>query len=298
MGLSMGVDIGAGSMKWVLLGPDGDVADRGTAPTPRGGPDTVVDAVVALTPQRAARVGVALPGHVDRASGRALFMPNLAGDWAGFPFTRRLGERTAATATVVNDALAFGLAELRLGAGSGDTVFAVLGTGVGGAVAVSGHILTGSRDNLGQIGHLTVDPAGPPCPCGNRGCLEAYAGAAALVAGYTRAAGGVAWFANGEPTAREVAAAAEAGDPTAAKVFRDAGRALGIALGDALAVFAASAAVIGGGVAAALPLLLPGIEAELAKRRALLGHCTVRPSRIGPHSGAIGAALWTQEGRS
>ncbi len=290
--LSLGVDVGGSTTKWVLLGPDDSVVERGRAPTSRLGPKSVVEAIASFARPGVERVGTALPGHVDRASGQVLFVPNLAGDWPGFPFTRAVTERTGVRATaVVNDAIAFGLAELRLGARTSDAVFVTLGTGVGGAVANAGRILVGRRDNLGQIGHLTVDPDGPACPCGSRGCAEAFAGASAMVAAFTSAGGR-----NGA-TAQAVAEAARAGDPVAAAVFGAAGRALGIALGDALAVFAADTVVIGGGLAAALPLLRPGIEAELARRRDLLGPCTVTPARLGPYAGAIGAALWAREGQ-
>jgi glucokinase len=291
VGLSLGVDVGGSATKWVLLGPDDTVVERGRAPTSRLGPKAVAEAVASFARPGVERVGTALPGHVDRASGRVLFVPNLAGEWSGFPLTEALAERTGVPATaVVNDAIAFGLAELRLGSRTSDAVFVTLGTGVGGAVANSGRVLTGRYGNLGQIGHLTVDPNGPACPCGNRGCAEAFAGAPALVAAFTSAGGR-----NGA-TAREVAEAARAGDPVAGAVFGAAGHALGIALGDALAVFAVDTVVIGGGLAAALPLLRPGIEAELARRRDLLGPCTVTPARLGPYAGAIGAALWAREG--
>jgi predicted NBD/HSP70 family sugar kinase len=291
VGLSLGVDVGGSTTKWVLLGADRAVVARGRAPTSRLGPKAVAEAVASLSRPDVERIGTALPGHVDHASGRVLFIPNLAGEWSGFPFAEAVTERTGVPATaVVNDAIAFALAELRLGSRTPDAVFVTLGTGVGGAVANSGHVLTGRRHNLGQIGHLTVDPNGPACPCGNLGCAEAFAGAPALVAAFASAGG------RKDATAREVAEAARAGDPVAGAVFGVAGHALGIALGDALAVFAVDTVVIGGGLAAALPLLRPGIEAELARRRDLLGPCTVTPARLGPYAGAIGAALWAWEG--
>jgi glucokinase len=292
MGLMLGVDVGGSLLKWVLLRPDGTVTDQGCVPTPDG-PAAVVDTIASVYRAGGDRVGVAMPGHVDRASGSVLFVPALTGNWHGFPLGAAVRDRTGTEeVTVVNDARAFGLAELRLGAGRGrtDVLFVVLGTGVGGAIAHRGRILVGPRDNLGDIGHVTVDPAGPPCACGGTGCIEAFAGARALVAASQRAGGP-------GTSAQDVAAAAHAGHPAAIAAFNQAGRALGRGLGTALAAFGLDTVVIGGGMAAALPLLRPAIEAELAARPTdLLGPCTVTPAQLGPYAGATGAALWITEG--
>jgi glucokinase len=297
MGLTLGVDVGGSVLKWVLLKPDHTLVDQGHVPTPEG-PAAVVDtiasvhrAVVERIGADVERIGVAMPGHVDRAAGSVLFVPALTGGWPGFPLGPAVRDRTGVEVGVVNDARAFGLAELRLGAGRGrtDVLFVVLGTGVGGAIAHRGRILVGPRDNLGDIGHMTIDPAGPPCPCGGVGCLEMFAGARALVAASRRSGGP-------DTSAQDVATAAHAGDPAAVAAFDAAGHALGRGLGAVLAAFGLDTVIVGGGVAAALPLLRPAVEAELTRLIALLGKCTVAPAHLGPHAGAAGAALWTAEG--
>nr|WP_240929279.1 ROK family protein [Streptomyces coryli] len=378
--MSLGVDVGGSAVKWTLLEENGERAAEGSLPTPRTGPEAVVDAIGGLVVPEVQRIGVALPGHVDRARGTVLYVPALHGAaWPGYGLADRLATRTGVPrVTVVNDALSFGLAELRLGAAAGrqECLFVVLGTGVGGAVALGGRMLVGGRDSLGQIGHLTVDPEGPRCVCGNLGCVEAYAGARGLVAAYRRAsaparvedgadeaartadgaaettqtadgAAEVAQTADGpaevaqtpdgpaapaadasraapdgpgarlprsdpsradahrpqtpaprDLTARDVAAAARAGDPAALAAFGSAGRALGRGLGDGLAVFGQQRVVVGGGLAGALPLLRPWVERELARRHELLGPCTVEPAALGPIAGAVGAALWAREAES
>ncbi len=160
----------------------------------------------------------------------------------------------------------------------------VVGTGIGGALAVGGRVLHNRRDNFGAIGHMTVRPNGDRCTCGNRGCLETVASARALA---TKTA-----------TAEQVAAAAAQGDPTSARRILRAGRELGLAISSTLAFLGFSTAVVGGGVAGALPQMLPAIVAELDDRTAMLGTCHVHPGALGPHAGAgaIGAALWTLEG--
>lgn len=290
MDSKLGVDVGGSAIKWVVLDQDDTPVDQGSIPTPNS-PSEVVEVIAALA-VGVDRIGIAMPGHVDRAAGCVLFVPVLLGDWNGFGLVETVRDRTGVHDVVlVNDARAFGLAELRVGAcrGLDDALFVVLGTGVGGAIAHRGHIMVGARDNVGDIGHLTVDPAGPPCRCGNRGCVEAYVGSRALLAAHAESGDTV-------DSVPALAAAASAGNASAAHVFRTAGQALGRGLGDALAVFGQRTVVIGGGVAPALPLMLSEILNEIARRHALLGPCTVTAARLGPHAGAVGAALWTLEG--
>ncbi|MFC4008900.1 ROK family protein [Nonomuraea purpurea] len=275
----LGIDVGGTYTKWVVV--DGDaVAGSGTVPTPPGPEETV--RLVASLAEDAGSIGIGLPGHVDRESGTALFVPNPPGDWDGYPVGARLRALAGVPVAVVNDARAFALAELELGAARGlaDVLFAVLGTGVGGAVALRGAVLVGPRDNLGEIGHVTVDPWGPACCCGNRGCVETFAAGPGIVRAF------------GSGTAAQVAEAARAGDGRAARAFERAGWALGVGLGDAAAFFGVGSAVVGGGVSGALDLMRLALDAELARRRPMTGDITVLPAVLGPMAGAIGAALY------
>ncbi|MFC4117101.1 ROK family protein [Nonomuraea zeae] len=285
----LGVDVGGTYTKWAAL--DGDtVTASGTVPTPPG-PDETVKLAASLAPHAEA-IGIGLPGHVDRDTGTALFVPNPPGDWDGYPVAARLRELAGVPVSVVNDARAFARAELELGAARGlaDVLFAVLGTGVGGAVALRGAVLAGPRDNLGELGHLTVSPGGSACCCGNRGCLETFAAGPGIVRAFspgTVAAGTVA-----AGTVAEVAEAARAGDGRAVEAFERAGWALGVALGDAAALLGVGSVVVGGGVSGALDLMRSALHAELARRRPLIGDLAVLPAALGPLAGAIGAALF------
>ncbi|MBB5783537.1 ROK family protein [Nonomuraea jabiensis] len=280
---ALGIDVGGTYTKWVTLEGEA-VSGSGAVPTPPG-PDETVELAASLA-AHAGSIGIGLPGHVDRDTGTALFVPNPPGDWDGYPVGERLGALTGVPVSVVNDARAFARAELALGAARGlaDVLFAVLGTGVGGAVALRGAVLVGPRDNLGEIGHVTVSPWGPVCCCGNRGCVETFAAGPGIV----RAFGpGTA-----KATAAEVAEAARAGDERAAQAFEQAGWALGVALGDAAAFFGVGSVVVGGGVSGALDLMRSTLNNELARRRPLIGDVTVLPAVLGPMAGAIGAALY------
>ena len=147
-------------------------------------------------------VGIGVPGLYDPATGRTRFLVNVPGPWAGHPVAGPVSETVGVPAFLINDARAFGLAELRLGAGRGATsmVGLTLGTGVGGVLAIDGRVHQGHDGTAGEIGHQTIDPDGPWCGCGNRGCVEAYARADQIAA------------ACGTETAEEAVRAARAGD--------------------------------------------------------------------------------------
>jgi glucokinase len=231
-----------------------------------------------------AAVGVGLPGVYDQ-DGRAVLLPNLPGDWNGVPVQAPLAEALGMPLALVNDARAFSLAEAVLGAarGLGTVVCMVLGTGVGGGIVVDGRLLGGP--GAGEIGHQTVLLDGPPCGCGNRGCVEAL----------TRA--DVFARRGGRATPEEVYAAARAGDPVACAAVEHVVGWLSVALANAYALLAPDAFVVGGGVAAAGDLLLGPLE-EAVRRRVFLAppeRVRVLPAALGPYAGAAGAALRGRE---
>ncbi|HEY8475066.1 MAG TPA: sugar isomerase domain-containing protein [Natronosporangium sp.] len=279
-GRVLGIDLGGTTIAWALLLGD-QVVDRGRIDTP---PDqtSIVAALTGIAAAHpAAAIGVGVPGHADRATGVIRFIPNLPGEWAGFPLGETLAGATGVPVWVLNDARAFCLAELTLGAAAGETdaLFLTLGTGVGGGLVSGGKVLVGPDDRLGEIGHLTYRRGGPRCGCGNTGCLEVYASGPAIAA------------AAGRRTAAEVVAAAEAGDERALAAIEAAGRAIGETAASVAALVPARVLVIGGGVAAALPVLRPHIEAALAQRADFIGEIEVRRAALGEDAGAIGAAL-------
>jgi glucokinase len=194
-----------------------------------------------------------------------------------------VGDALERPAFLINDARAFGLAELRLGAGRGaDSMIGLtLGTGVGGVVAVDGHVHQGHDGTAGEIGHQTIDPDGPWCGCGNRGCLEAFARADQIAA------------ACGTATAEEAVARARAGDERAVDGLAAIGRYLGIGIANMIAVISPDRVVIGGGVAAAADLLFDPIRAELRRRvtTTALDRVDLVTAELGTWAGAIGAAI-------
>ena len=265
--------------------------DRGQVVTPAAdGPDAVVARLAAVGADAIERfpdirtVGIGIPGLYDPAAGTTRFLVNIPGAWAGRPVAGPVGAALGLPASLINDARAFGLAELRLGAarGASSMVGLTLGTGIGGVIAIDGRVYQGHDGTGGELGHQTLDADGPPCGCGNRGCLEAFARADRIAA------------ACGTATAEEAVARARAGDARAIDGLAQIGRYLGIGIANMIAVISPDRVVIGGGIGArATDLLFGPIRAELQQRvkTTALDRVELVPAELGTWAGAIGAAI-------
>lgn len=285
----LGLDLGGTNIKLALLDGDGP-AELAEAPTRshEGGPEAVLGRMVELARSAGPvdSIGVALPGLFDE-EGRALLLPNLFGDWRGRPIGEPLSDALAHDVRLINDGHAFALAESRLGAGrgAGDVMCVVCGTGIGGGLVLGGRLHLGPEQRAGEFGHHTVAEGGPVCECGNHGCLELYAGARAIAA-----AAGAATFDEAVIRARE-------GDTGAVAALERAGSLIGLAIANLVIFLCPERVVVGGGVAQAGELLLGPLRAsvEAHARVAPLERIAIAPAELGPHAGAIGAALWGAE---
>jgi glucokinase len=289
----LGLDLGGTNIKAVVaerIGSDWRVLDRDQVATPAAdGPDAIVDRLIDVGRELIGRsdgvesVGIGIPGLYDPAAGTTRFLVNIPGAWAGKPVAGPVGSALGLPAALINDARAFGVAELRLGAGRGVSTMIgfTLGTGVGGVIAVGGHVYQGHDGTAGELGHQTIEPDGPWCGCGNRGCLEAFARADQVAA------------ICGTATAEEAIARARAGDARAIEGFAQVGRYLGIGIASMITVITPDRVVIGGGLAVAVDLMLPAIHAELRRRvrTTSLDSVTVVTAELGTWAGAIGAAI-------
>ena len=228
-------------------------------------------------------VGIGIPGLYDPAAGTTRFLVNFPGGWPGVPVAGPVGTALGLPASLINDARAFGLAELSLGAarGASSMIGLTLGTGIGGVIAIDGRVHQGHDGTGGELGHQTLEPDGPPCGCGNRGCLEAFARADRIAA------------ACGTATAEAAMEAAHAGDPAAVAGLLVIGRYLGIGIANMIAVINPDVVVIGGGISAGFDLLRGPIEAELRERvrTTALDRVRLAPAQLGTWAGAIGAAI-------
>ena len=296
----LGLDLGATNLKWTVLERDGEAwtnLDHGQLPTDAAaGADAVLGRMAETAAQARSRwtgiesVGLGVPGLFDAEAGITTFLPNLPPDWTDLPVAGALSECIGLPVRLINDARAFGLAELSLGAGRGceTMVGLTLGSGVGGVVVVDRRVHFGHAGTGGEVGHQTLLPDGPPCTCGNRGCLEAFARADA-VAG-----------ACGTATAEEAVLAARAGDRKALDGMAEIGTWLGIGIANLIVVLTPERVVLGGGVAGAGDLLLDPIRTEVRRRVHVtdLGAIAIVTARLGTWAGAIGAGVHGAEATS
>ncbi|HET9346908.1 MAG TPA: ROK family protein [Candidatus Limnocylindrales bacterium] len=291
-GFRLGLDLGATNLKWTVVERSGDswrTVDRDQVATRAGdGTSGIVGQLTEVAGAAIARwpavstVGVGVPGLYDPRAGVTRFLVNLPGDWDGVPVAAPMSAALGLPVALINDARAFGLAELRLGAGRGASslVGLTLGTGVGGVIAIDGRVVMGHDGTAGEIGHQTIDPDGPSCNCGNHGCLEAFARADRIAE------------ACGTATAEEAVARARAGDAAAVEGLARVGRYLGIGISNMITLLCPDRVVIGGGIAAA-DLLLDAARAEIRRRvtTTSIAEVEIVTAELGIWAGAIGAAV-------
>jgi glucokinase len=303
---AVGIDIGGTKIAAIRISDDGEIRARTLIPTPATDQNAALPAIEAagnaVLDDGVVAIGVGMAGLIDVRSGVLLSAPNLA--WRNLPVSQGLGARFGMPVTVDNDATAAAWGESRLGASRGydDSLFVGVGTGIGGGIVAGGRLLRGAHGHAGEIGHIIVDPDGPPCGCGNRGCWEQVASGLAIARAGGRAVAEepgsmIARLAGGDPrraTGELVTEAARQGDTAAIAILTTVARRLGEGVAGLVNVLDPEVVVIGGGVGEAGDLLLgPLRDAYLT---AVEG-ADVRPdvsiveARLGNDAGAIGAAL-------
>ncbi|GAA2352997.1 ROK family transcriptional regulator [Dactylosporangium salmoneum] len=305
--LVVGVHIGARRTTIAIGDAAGEEVARREFPTPRpAGPDVVLRLVAeevrtaiagaGLPGAKIAAVGAVLPGLTDFHAGVCLLAPNLG--WRDVPVRDVLAAELGAPVYVHNAGQAAAVAENLEGAGerAGDLALLYAGTGLSAGVLSDGRVFHGVGGTAGEIGHNAVPGIEEPCNCGNVGCLETVASGPAIVRAAQRA------LAAGEPSAlagldgfdaRDVAAAAQAGDSLAGRVIADAGEHLGLAASWLINAYNPALVVVGGGLAAIGDLLLDPLRAAAARHAlapALRG-VEIRASVLGPDAEVRGAVL-------
>jgi glucokinase len=319
-GVTYGIDIGGTKVLGVALDRSDAIVAEARVATPKGTrnivgshvAEAVAEVVAGLDRALAAMaptpvgvpVGVGAPGMVDH-EGRLRFAPNLP-QAQGVDWNELMGEQLPGrTLLIENDANFAVLAEQRLGAARGydDVVMVTLGTGIGGGLMVDGRVQVGSAGFAGEIGHMVVDPNGPPCPCGRRGCWERFASGAGLGVLAREAAlagrlGEVVRIAGGD-RGEDISAAAASGDPAAQQVIREVGWWIGFGLANLAAVLDPGCFVLGGGVIQAGELLIESARttfAELVEGGDRRPDILVAAAAFGERAGAVGGALAVREG--
>jgi glucokinase len=288
------VDIGGTRVKAALVDASYRVLASTTLPTP---PDIAADAsavvdggVADLLGSAAARdagarlvgCGVVVPGLVDETRGVALLSVNLG--WRDLPVTEPVTARLHVPTALGHDVRAGLLAETRLGAARGarHALFVPLGTGIAGALMLDGAII--SADGwAGELGHMVVDPAGPPCRCGATGCLETISSAAAVERAYAARTGE-------RVVAEEVAARTVAGDADACTVWERATSALAQAVVATVTITGVDLVLVGGGLAESGEVLLAPLRADITRRLTFQRPPRVEQAALGDRAGSLGAA--------
>ena len=304
----IGLDIGGTNLKASLISSGGEVLGRVHRPSPgttgAGGADegyaeirTALSALVesAAEGKPIAGIGIGCAGVLSGDRRTILASPNLRG-FEGFPLRGFLEETFGVPTLLENDANATALGEGWRGAGTGARTLLVvtLGTGVGTGFSLDGEIWRGGAGMGGEGGHTKIDPEGPPCRCGNHGCLEAFVGAYGILRRFRDAvaSGRASDLAPGPDLGVQgIADAARAGDALAADVLRETGRYLGVGLANFANLFNPEKIVVTGGVSRAGDAILDPARAELKRRAfpAVTESLEVLPGRLGDDAGPLGA---------
>ncbi|SHN75573.1 ROK family protein [Cryptosporangium aurantiacum] len=286
------VDVGGTTVKASVVDDRGLPRHHRTAPS-AGGTDTVAVVRSLVESLRGAAVadgldvlaaGVVTPGLVDAETGRVAYASNLG--WRDLDLRAALEGPLGLPVSVGHDVRAAGRAERHLGAarGADDFVLLQLGTGIAAAVVTGGALVSGAGSAAGEAGHMPVYPDGEPCPCGKRGCLEAYAAGAAVLRRYLAAGGAEV------NTARGVVARLGA-DPVADRVWGEAVTALAFGVSTLTMLLDPALVVLGGGLALAGDALLEPVERAMADLLVWRDAPPIRLSTLGTAAGQWGAAL-------
>jgi len=236
--------------------------------------------------ERILGAGAAIAGPVDHRTGRVGSSTIMPG-WDGLDVVAELESRLGVPVHVDNDANLGALAEWVLGAGrdASDFAYLMLSSGIGAGLILGGRLYRGATGTAGEIGHVLVDDQGPLCRCGNRGCLETYAGAHALIELLGRQHGALDVHAMVE--------LARAGDPACQRVVADAGRTVGVAVAALCNQFNPERVVVGGELAATGDLLLAPLR-DAVRRYALPSAAdalSVVPGELGDRAELLGALV-------
>lgn len=307
----VGVDIGGTHVSAGIVNARGKLlatarAGLSAEEGPRRAADKIADLVLSLIRRsdigraRLAAVGVGSPGPLDRKSGTILETPNLK--WYNFPLVELLKARLDMPVFLDNDAISATYGEWWAGAGRGarNLVGLTLGTGVGGGIIVHGRLYHGTSDLAGHFGHMIIEQNGRICSCGNRGCLEAYASATAIVKRALedpeRLRSSLIWKeARGDSSmisALSLYRCARRGDRLARDLFQEAGRYLGVGIVNIIHTLNPDKIIIGGAVANAGELIFRPMRREVARRafKSALPFSRITRARLGELAGVIGAA--------
>jgi glucokinase len=311
----IGIDLGGSTLKGALISNTGEIIEETRFEAEQKGPDAlfgqVVQAALGLRDHKNAGgrvqgIGVGIPGLVNRKTNRIEVMPKLPA-LSQIDITTELSRETGLPVILDNDANAAAYGELQAGAARDrrEVFFVTLGTGIGAGLIINGQIYRGAAGFAGEFGHMTIDPEGIECTCGNIGCLETIASGPNIVRrtrerlyrDRTSSLSRLGIPRDREFTAEDIAHAASDGDEMAQVMMERTGMFLGIALAAVINLLNVEMVVMGGGVMEAGDLILKPTIKE-TRRRAFppsFNSCEIVIARLGATAGMIGAALMARD---
>ncbi len=302
----LAADFGGTHLRSAIVTEAGEILHREDHPTQSAtNPQGVVAQIVEMLAGTVAASGasplavcIATAGLINADQGKVILAPNIPG-FRNLVLTTPVAERLSVPAYIENDASAAALGEFRFGAGRGTRhlLHATLGTGIGGGIVIDGKLYRGASGLAGEIGHIILNPAGPKCNCGSRGCLEAmvsgvaFAGRAAKIISEGKSPVLLEIVGDGEATAEHLYEAAVKGDTLCEAEIRHGGHLLGLGLGSLVNVLNPDAVTLSGGLLAMGDMLIgPMREAMYSLAYGPAAGTLLRTSELGEDSGLLGAA--------
>jgi len=302
----LAADFGGTHLRAAIVTEAGEIVSRVDHPTPdTGTPQSIIVQVVELLAGATAGANpaplaacIATAGLINANEGKVILAPNIPG-FRNLVLTTPVAQRLGIPAFIENDASAAALGEFRFGAGRGTRhlLHATLGTGIGGGIVVDGKLYRGAKGLAGEIGHIILNPAGPRCNCGSRGCLEAMVSGVAfaerarliLEQGKSRVLHEIVGYE--DATATHLYLAATKGDQLCEAEIRHGGHLLGLGMGSLVNVLNPDAVTLSGGLLAMGEMLLgPMKEAMYSLAYGPAAGTLLRESTLGEDSGLLGAA--------
>ena len=276
------IDVGGTFIKAALVNKDFEIVKTASESTPKND-STGVQTVAAIKKLirsfgDVAAIGLAVPGTLDEKNGLARWAGNL--NWNNLPIVKLLSESVNLPIAFSHDVRAGAVAELRAGAAKGyaNSVFIPIGTGIAAALIIDGEIRA-ADGYAGEIGHLNVGGE-TPCVCGNRGCLETEASAAAIAKKY-----------GGGKSAEEVFTLARSGDPKASEIVNDSIEFIARACEVLATLLGPEAIIFGGGLAQSADLLIEPLTIKLAQKLSFQRKVELKTAKFGVLAGTIGSSM-------
>lgn len=303
--VAIGIDLGGTQVRAALVDEQGRILARAAEPTDAlAGPDRVLAQICGLAdgllaasnPASVVGVGVSSPGPLDTVAGVATDIPTLSG-FVDFPLKAELQKRFPFPVDLENDAIAAAIGEWQFGIGKGldNLVYVTVSTGIGGGVISDGRVVRGRKGMAAHVGHMSVVPNGELCPCGNRGCFEAYgSGPAFARRARIRAmeSSGTTIGSDGRAIdSRSIFAAARNGDRLANQLVDEEAEILGRGFTSLIHIFSPDIIVMGGGLSHEFDRLQPGIQAYITQwAMPAFKDVKVMLAALDQNSGLVGAA--------